>query len=114
MVYNQNQLMHFTGNTCRCILVFTSESPLHIQGVAAPSQHCLTFCSDEADLVEEIGSLPEQQRYGVNRLEEALGPLVTKGLKTVLLFGVPAKLPKVGHFFHEHVIQPSTLGIMCS
>ena len=52
-------------------------------------------CSDEADLVEEIGSLPEQRRYGVNRLEEALGQLVAKGLKTVLLFGVPAKLPKV-------------------
>ena len=85
--------MHFTGNTCRCILVFTSESPV----MAAQSQHCLTFCSDEADQVEEIGSLPEQRRYGVNRLEEALGPLVAKGLKTVLLFGVPAKLPKVGH-----------------
>ena len=85
--------MHFTANTCRCILVFTSESPV----MAAQSQHCLTFCSDEADLVEEIGSLPEQRRYGVNCLEEALGPLVAKGLKTVLLFGVPAKLPKVGH-----------------
>ena len=31
----------------------------------------------------------------MNRLEEALSPLVVKGLKTVLLFGVPAKLPKV-------------------
>ena len=97
MVYNQNHSMHFTGNACRYILVFTSEYPLHIQGVAAPSQHYLTFRSDDADLVEEIGSLPEQRRYGVNRLEEALGPLVAKGLKTVLLFGVPAKLPKVGH-----------------
>ena len=71
--------------------------PLDVPGVAARPQHCLALCtcSDEADLVEEIGSLPEQRRYGVNRLEEALGPLVAKGLKTVLLFGVPAKLPKV-------------------
>lgn len=89
--------MRFTDNTCRYLLVFPSEPPLCIPGVAAQSQHCLTFCSDETDLVEEIGSLPEQRRYGVNRLEEALGPLVAKGLKTVLLFGVPAKLPKVGH-----------------
>ena len=33
----------------------------------------------------------------MNRLEEVLGSLVAKGLKTVLLFGVPAKLPKVMH-----------------
>lgn len=34
-------------------------------------------------------------RYGVNKLEEMLQPLVEKGLKCVLIFGVPAKVPKV-------------------
>ena len=34
-------------------------------------------------------------RYGVNRLEGALAPLVAKGLRAVLLFGVPSKVTKV-------------------
>lgn len=34
-------------------------------------------------------------RYGVNKLEGMLRPLVENGLKCVLIFGVPAKIPKV-------------------
>lgn len=34
-------------------------------------------------------------RYGVNQLEAALSPLVNKGLKSVLIFGVPSKIEKV-------------------
>jgi len=34
-------------------------------------------------------------RYGVNQLEAALAPLVSKGLKSVLIFGVPSKIEKV-------------------
>ena len=34
-------------------------------------------------------------RHGVNRLEELVRPLVDKGLKAVLLFGVPTKVEKV-------------------
>lgn len=45
--------------------------------------------------MEEIPSMPEQFRYGVNRVVGALRPVVAKGLKAVLLFGVPSKLPKV-------------------
>ena len=33
-------------------------------------------------------------RYGVNRLESALRPLVDKGLKSVLIFGVPRTAKK--------------------
>uniref|UniRef100_A0A3Q2PPA9 Delta-aminolevulinic acid dehydratase n=1 Tax=Fundulus heteroclitus TaxID=8078 RepID=A0A3Q2PPA9_FUNHE len=33
-------------------------------------------------------------RYGVNKLEAMLRPLVEKGLKCVLIFGVPAKIAK--------------------
>ena len=36
-------------------------------------------------------------RYGVNKLESALSPLVKIGLKSVLIFGVPTKANKVGH-----------------
>lgn len=46
------------------------------------------FLSDEPDTKEEIGSLPDQYRLGVNQLEPFLAPLVQKGLKAVLLFGV--------------------------
>ena len=34
-------------------------------------------------------------RYGVNRLEEMLKPLVEEGLCCVLIFGVPSRVPKV-------------------
>ncbi|XP_072310009.1 delta-aminolevulinic acid dehydratase [Eucyclogobius newberryi] len=52
------------------------------------------FITDNEDGIEPIGSLPGQARYGVNRVEELLQPLVQKGLKCVLIFGVPAKVVK--------------------
>ncbi|XP_067661712.1 delta-aminolevulinic acid dehydratase-like [Haliotis asinina] len=52
------------------------------------------FIVDEEDAVQEITSMPGQFRYGIHRLKEALQPLVEKGLKTVLLFGVPGKIYK--------------------
>ena len=33
--------------------------------------------------------MPNQHRWGVNRLEEFLAPLVRQGLSSVMLFGVP-------------------------
>ncbi|KAJ8286805.1 hypothetical protein GJAV_G00043460 [Gymnothorax javanicus] len=52
------------------------------------------FITDTPDAVEPIASLPGQARYGVNKLEEMLRPLVEEGLKCVLIFGVPAKIAK--------------------
>jgi porphobilinogen synthase len=46
------------------------------------------FVSDQCDVQEEISSMPGQYRYGINRLEAALRPLVEHGLSTILLFGV--------------------------
>ena len=51
--------------------------------------------SDNQDAIEEIASMPGQARYGVNKLVEALREPVSNGLESVLLFGVPTKLPKV-------------------
>ena len=34
-------------------------------------------------------------RYGVNQLEDMLRPLVEAGLRAVLIFGVPSRVPKV-------------------
>uniref|UniRef100_A0AAY4CIR6 porphobilinogen synthase n=1 Tax=Denticeps clupeoides TaxID=299321 RepID=A0AAY4CIR6_9TELE len=42
------------------------------------------FITDSPDAVEPIGSLPGQARYGLNKLEEMLRPLVDKGLKSVM------------------------------
>lgn len=50
---------------------------------------------DDDDAVEEITSMPEQYRFGVNRVVDELRPIVNRGLRAVLLFGVPSKLPKV-------------------
>eukprot|EP01083_Nonionella_stella_P304142 1055561_1 len=46
------------------------------------------FVCDEPDSKQEITSMPEQYRWGVNRLSELLDPLVANGLASVLIFGV--------------------------
>ncbi|KAL5507441.1 HEM2 [Sanghuangporus vaninii] len=52
------------------------------------------FITDDPDASVEIKTLPGQRRWGVNKLEEFLGPLVKKGLKSVILFGVPLNCVK--------------------
>lgn len=53
-------------------------------------------------------SLSHLSRYGVNKLEGMLRPLVEKGLKCVLIFGVPAKVAKVLYFLYackSHILH---------
>ncbi|NIG58987.1 delta-aminolevulinic acid dehydratase isoform 1 [Pontoporia blainvillei] len=52
------------------------------------------FVTDVPDDKQPIASLPGVARYGVNRLEEMLKPLVEEGLRCVLVFGVPSRVPK--------------------
>lgn len=52
------------------------------------------FITDDPDSSQIISSLPNQRRWGVNKLEEFIGPLVKKGLQSVILFGVPLKCNK--------------------
>ncbi|RDW60938.1 Delta-aminolevulinic acid dehydratase [Coleophoma cylindrospora] len=47
------------------------------------------FVSDIDDEEVSIPSLPDQHRRGINKLVPYLEPLVRKGLKSVILFGVP-------------------------
>ncbi|KIL68823.1 hypothetical protein M378DRAFT_831693 [Amanita muscaria Koide BX008] len=47
------------------------------------------FITDDPEASVPIATLPGQRRWGVNKLEEFLGPLVQKGLQSVILFGVP-------------------------
>ncbi|BEI85508.1 hypothetical protein CcaverHIS002_0509090 [Cutaneotrichosporon cavernicola] len=52
------------------------------------------FISDDPDAEQVIESLPGQKRWGINKLESFIGPLVKKGLKSVILFGVPMDMEK--------------------
>lgn len=54
------------------------------------------FITDDEDADVPLASMPGQRRWGVNKLENFLAPLVKKGLGSVILFGVPLKTPKVG------------------
>lgn len=54
------------------------------------------FITDDPQASDEITSLPNQRRWGVNRLEEFLRPLISKGLSSVILFGVPFNMNKDG------------------
>src|ERR1700761_2563238 len=47
------------------------------------------FLTDNPDEVTPIPSLPNQSRLGLNKLIPYLTPLVAKGLRSVILFGVP-------------------------
>ncbi|KAL6940780.1 Aminolevulinate dehydratase [Hanseniaspora vineae] len=49
------------------------------------------FISDSPDEETKIDSLPNIKRYGINKIVPYLKPLVAKGLKSVIIFGVPMK-----------------------
>ncbi|KAF6211756.1 hypothetical protein GE061_012271 [Apolygus lucorum] len=52
------------------------------------------FIVEDDNKKEEISSMPGVYRWGVNKLLEYLKPLVERGLRSVLLFGVVSSLPK--------------------
>ena len=47
------------------------------------------FITDNPDEITPIPSLPNQNRLGLNKIVSFLTPLVQKGLRSVILFGVP-------------------------
>jgi porphobilinogen synthase len=49
------------------------------------------FICDDPDAEIPLPSMPNQSRWGVNKLEGFLAPLVKKGLSSVILFGVPER-----------------------
>jgi porphobilinogen synthase len=53
------------------------------------------FITDDPEASVDIPSLPGQRRWGLNRLQSFLSPLVAKGLESVILFGVPFNCNKV-------------------
>lgn len=63
------------------------------------------FITDDADAEVPLESMPGQKRWGVNKLEGFLGPLVKKGLSSVILFGVPLNTPKVCTTFPSQLLS---------
>lgn len=63
----------------------------------------LYILRENDDEVQSIPSMPGISRYGINRLKEHLEIVVGNGLKSILVFGVIEKLPKVG-VQYEHSI----------
>lgn len=53
------------------------------------------FITDDTEASDIIPTLPGQRRWGVNKLQGFLEPLVQKGLQSVILFGVPFTCVKV-------------------
>lgn len=54
------------------------------------------FVTDTSpDAMEPIASMPEQFRFGVDKLAENLEPLMAKGLASIILFGVPSENSKL-------------------
>lgn len=53
--------------------------------------------------------MPGIYRYGINHLREALEPLIKKGLKSVLLFGVPYHLEKVTFVIQNLIFSSKNL-----
>ncbi|KAI9277285.1 delta-aminolevulinic acid dehydratase [Phascolomyces articulosus] len=47
------------------------------------------FITDDPSALQPIASLPDQYRIGIDRLKEFITPLYRKGLRSVMLFGVP-------------------------
>lgn len=67
----------------------SSGTELHAHNFMLP-----LFIVDDEDAQQEVGSLPGVSRWGVNSVISYLRPVVETGLTSVLLFGVPANLPK--------------------
>ena len=54
------------------------------------------FVMDGENRVEEIASLPGQNRYTVDRMDEELDRLARAGVKSLMLFGIPEHKDPVG------------------
>ena len=62
------------------------------------------FITDDPSASVDIPTLPGQRRWGVDKLEEFLGPLVEKGLTSVILFGVPIKAKRVSQLLVDRAL----------
>ena len=67
------------------------ETRIHPDNLMAP-----IFVIDRSDSVEPVQSMPGVDRYSVDRLPEYVSRLRSAGIRSVLLFGVPASKDEAG------------------
>ena len=65
------------------------------------------FAMDGENRVEEIDAMPGQFRYTVDRLGEALDRIAEAGVRSVMLFGIPAHKDEIGSqaYAPEGIVQ---------
>lgn len=54
------------------------------------------FLVEGTNIKAEIPSMPEQYRWSIDRVDELLQSVVDAGVKSVLLFGIPAEKDEIG------------------
>ena len=54
------------------------------------------FVQDGENIREEIPSMPGQYRWSLDRVDELLQQVTDSGVKSVLLFGIPAEKDEIG------------------
>ena len=54
------------------------------------------FVMDGSNKCDEIGSMPGQYRYSIDKVDEALEQLLKAGVRSLLLFGIPAEKDERG------------------
>lgn len=81
--------------------------------ITASSLMLPIFVHENDDCDQEIPSLPEVRRLGINKLEGFLRPLVENNLKSILLFGVieNESVKDVHGSFADHPNNPVTRAI---
>ena len=65
------------------------------------------FVTDGEDRVEEIGALPGQYRWTVDRMDEEFTRLTEAGVQHVMLFGIPEHKDECGSqaYAHDGIVQ---------
>ena len=68
------------------------------------------FIIEGQDIKNEISSMPGVFQYSLDRLHEEMDEVVSLGIKSVLLFGIPAEKDECGTgAFHDHgIVQEAT------
>lgn len=70
------------------------------------------FVIPQDDAIEDIPSMPGVARMGINKLKEHLAPLVQKGLKSILIFGVvSSELKDSLGTYADHDANPVVLAL---
>jgi porphobilinogen synthase len=68
------------------------------------------FVIEGQDIKNEISSMPGIYQFSLNRLSEEMDEVASLGIKSVLLFGIPAQKDECGTgAFHDHgIVQEAT------